>query len=351
MTFWKDGRRYLVPFGYHVIDDLAPLRYMSERIARSNISKEAKLRVRWFDYYRKCSNVSLVCRRYGIARKTFYHWKKRYDPMNLKSLEDHSRAPINTRKPEITFLQEKRIITLRKKYIRYGKMKLAIIYEREFGEKISSWKIHRVIQRHNLYYHPKKTARIQRKRLRGVKRKRITDLKKKRRRGFLICCDIKILYWNHIKRYIFTAIDYYSKIGFAHTYTTKSSKNAQDFLQRLYYLYNSKIENLQTDNGSEFLGYFEKEIQKKEMQRYFSRVRTPKDNTYDERFNKTLKEEFLDLNSLNPEETEEFNRYLTEWLIEYNFNRPHQALGYKTPAQFHFKYHKVLPMYPSSTKT
>ena len=27
-----------------------------------------------------------------------------------------------------------------------------------------------------------------------------------------------------------------------------------------------------------------------------------------------------------------FNKDLTEWLIEYNFNRPHQALGYQTPA-------------------
>ncbi|MBI4209435.1 MAG: transposase, partial [Deltaproteobacteria bacterium] len=39
----------------------------------------------------------------------------------------------------------------------------------------------------------------------------------------------------------------------------------------------------------------------------------------------------------------------TEWLIEYNFHRPHQALGYQTPIAFHYQHHKVLPMYPSST--
>lgn len=43
------------------------------------------------------------------------------------------------------------------------------------------------------------------------------------------------------------------------------------------------------------------------------------------------------------------NRNLTEWLVEYNFRRPHQALGYLPPINFSFKYHKVLPMYPSST--
>jgi transposase InsO family protein len=48
-------------------------------------------------------------------------------------------------------------------------------------------------------------------------------------------------------------------------------------------------------------------------------------------------------------DTEEFNRRVTEWLIEYNFHRPHQALNYLPPINFTFKYHKVLLMCPSST--
>ncbi len=80
-------------------------------------------------------------------------------------------------------------------------------------------------------------------------------------------------------------------------YSTKSSKNAQDFLKRLYYVYHGKIENLQTDNGSEFQGYFEKTIQQfpKKIQRYFSRPRTPKDNSVNENFNGTLQREFVNL--------------------------------------------------------
>jgi len=46
---------------------------------------------------------------------------------------------------------------------------------------------------------------------------------------------------------------------------------------------------------------------------------------------------------------ESFNKNLTEWLIEYNFKRPHQTLGYETPINYNYRYHKVLPMYPSST--
>ena len=77
---------------------------------------------------------------------------------------------------------------------------------------------------------------------------------------------------------------------------------------------------------------------------YYSRVRTPKDNSVSERFNQTLETEFVSLGHFNPN-TEEFNKELTDWLVEYNFKRPHQTLGYNTPIEFS----KVLPMYSSCT--
>ena len=344
-----NGKPFYTPSGFHIINDLLPYIEMKAKLKEPPLSREANKRLKWMDYYHRAANVALTCRYFGISRKTFYYWLKRYNPYNLKSLEDRSRAPINRRRPEITSLQETRIIQLRKKYIRYSKLKLAIIYERIYGEKISSWKIQRIIQRYKLYYLPIKVAKIQRKRLKAAHKKRITELKKAKRAGFLICCDVIVIYWNSLKRYIFSAIDYYSKIGFAHMYTTKSSKNAQDFLRRLYILSQGKIENIQTDNGSEFQGYFEKTIQQlpQKIQRYFSRPRTPKDNPINENFNGTIQREFLELGNFTPN-VKLFNRRITEWLIEYNFYRPNQALDYQYPIEFHFKHLKVLPMYPSS---
>jgi transposase InsO family protein len=42
------------------------------------------------------------------------------------------------------------------------------------------------------------------------------------------------------------------------------------------------------------------------------------------------------------------NRHLTDWLVEYNFNRPHQSLGYATPIEFLTEKldEKVLPTVP-----
>lgn len=132
-------------------------------------------------------------------------------------------------------------------------------------------------------------------------------------------------------------------------YPSKSSKSARDFLKTIYFLYQAKIENIQTDNGSEFQGYFEKTLRRfpQKIKRYFSRPRTPKDNPVNESFNGTLKKEFLAMGNFTPD-VNIFNKKLTEWLIEYNFKRPHQALGYLTPIEFHLKHHKVLPMSSSS---
>ena len=109
----------------------------------------------------------------------------------------------------------------------------------------------------------------------------------------------------------------------------------------------------QTDKGSEFAWEFERATAKLGIQRYFSRVKTPKDNSEIERFNQTLEYEWL-YNSNLSLDTEELNPRLTEWLIEYNFNRPHQTLGYLTPIEYIEKelakiHSPVLPMWSAST--
>jgi len=315
----------------------------------SNLSPCAKKRLKWFDHYRKYQNVSKTCRYFGISRKTFYYWQKRFNIRDLSSLETKPSIPKTKRHREITDEQEARIVMLRKQYIRYGKLKLSIVYQQIYGEKISSWKIQKVIEKHQVYYHPIKTARIASKRKRSLRKKRITELKKKRIAGFLFCCDVVVIHWNGLKRYIFTAIDYYSKIAYARMYNTKSSVNAEDFLKRLHYLVSGKIDNICHDNGSEFGKYFQRACVSLKINQYYSRPRTPKDNAVCERFNQTLQNEFLHLGNFTPD-VDLLNQRLTEWLVEYNFRRPHQSLNYMPPINFEVKYLKVLPRYPSSTK-
>ncbi|MFN4227114.1 MAG: helix-turn-helix domain-containing protein, partial [Candidatus Ratteibacteria bacterium] len=121
-------------------------RYAEIKERYEELSKKAKQRLEWIKKAREWKNVSKICRYYGISRKTFYKWKKRYELFGIGGLEDISRAPIKKRQPEITREQEIRIIRLRKENIRYGPKKIAVIYEKIYGEKISSWKVYRVIR-------------------------------------------------------------------------------------------------------------------------------------------------------------------------------------------------------------
>jgi putative transposase len=93
---------------------------------------------------------------------------------------------------------------------------------------------------------------------------------------------------------------------------------------------------------------FEKACQELSLPQYFSRVRTPKDNAVLERFNRTIQEEFVDLMIIGLEDAVEVNEYLTDWLIEYNSVRPHQALDYLTPLEY-IDNTKVSPIYSSTT--
>lgn len=317
------------------------------------LSKTARIRLEWIIHNYEGHSVKETCTHFVISRKTFYKWFKVFSEDNihsLKLLENRSKAPKHVRQKEITPLETQRVVALKKKHIRYGKIKLSKIYERTYGTTLSSWKIQGVIKDKKLHYHPKKNSITQKRRLKVGKKKKITELKLnklswyQKKAGYIICMDTVVIHWAGLKRYIFTAIDKYGKVAFARMYKTKSTLNSRDFLYRLHFLLDGQMPRVGHDNGSEFQKYFAGACKELKIAQYHSRPHTPKDNPDNERFNQTLEKEFIDLGNFNSD-PKIFNRKLTEWLIEYNFNRPHATLNYQTPIEFN----KVLPMYSSCT--
>src|ERR1039458_1850290 len=88
-------------------------------LVSAELTPDAKKRLAWFDYYRLSKNVAKTCRHFGISRKTFYAWAKRYDAHRLTALESRSCAPHRKRHRDITAEQEMQIVALRRKYLRY----------------------------------------------------------------------------------------------------------------------------------------------------------------------------------------------------------------------------------------
>ena len=71
------------------------------RLARtSELSREARRRLKWMDYYQqRGGNARLTCRHFDISPQTFYRWRGRYNPRDLGSLEDRSHRPRRLRQP------------------------------------------------------------------------------------------------------------------------------------------------------------------------------------------------------------------------------------------------------------
>jgi len=296
------------------------------------LSKSARLRLRWFfDCATKFQgNVRKTCRYHGIPRKTFYKWRKRFDVRNPRSLEDESRRPKYGKLPVIHLEQVERIFKLRSRYPCYSKMKIAVLYKRLYGEKVSYWQIQKVIERFKLYRDPARAKRIASKRKKAVKKQRILNCRKEAWTGWLFSIDTITLYVLGHKIYILTAIDRYSRLLFTRAYKSHSSKAAADFLEQLVDFAGNKVQNIHTDNGSEFHDLFEQTAKRLRLNHWWSRVRTPKDNAQNERVNRTIEEEFLPAYS-QCTDVDELNQGLVAWMTEYNHDRPHAALGYKTP--------------------
>jgi len=119
------------------------------RLARLDIelSKEARHRLKWFDYYDSHGrNARLTCRHFDVSPQTFYRWKKRYNPHNLKSLESHSCRPGRVRQPAYSPEFILAVQQLREEYSHWGKDKLVVLLHRE-GFSCSTSTVGRIITR------------------------------------------------------------------------------------------------------------------------------------------------------------------------------------------------------------
>jgi transposase InsO family protein len=312
------------------------------------LSKAAQQRLAWMIFYHEKAghNGALVCRHFGLHRNTFSKWLRLFNEANLRSLETKSRRPHQLRHRMASAVQDDRVIALRTAHLLWSKRKIQQLYKTTYGETISSWYIQRVIHSFHLYPPHRKPQKHPKM---AYEKKRITELQAKEpATGFLLHLDSIVLHLCGVKRYILTALDHHSRLAYAWMYQSHASAPAADFLQRLMYLLHRQIANIHTDNGSEFLKHFHEAATRLQLTRYWSRPKTPKDNAHLERFNRTLQEEFLQQGNFHPDPAI-FNPKLTDWLVEYNSVRPHQALGYQTPLAFAEATMGLHTMWPSST--
>ena len=103
-------------------------------------------------------------------------------------------------------------------------------------------------------------------------------------------------------------------------------------LDRLVERY-GKPERLRSDNGPEFISQALQDwCTDKEVVLHWIEPGKPTQNAYIERFNGTFRREVLNANMFRS--LAQVRRTVDEWLVEYNTERPHQALKFMTPVEY-----------------
>lgn len=301
-----------------------------------SLSKEAERRLRFIDwYFGHSKNISLTCRYFGISRATFYRWFKRYERNNLYTLEDdrNTRRPKKLRQMTTPLWLLDKIYNIRKNDPEKSKYEIHEELKRQ-GIEVAHNVIQKVINRHSELLNTRHKRRVRRRKNYQIKRVKAARELREKDLGSLVQIDTKYFYVLGRKFYLFSAVDCKSRYGFIWCYKTISSLSGKLFFKRLKEYFPFKIQAVNTDNGSEYLKDFHKEVSLSNISHYFTDHNCPKQNGRVERFHQTAEYEYFNYQEDLLDELSMINEKCIEFNEKYNRRRFHQALGYKTPYEY-----------------
>jgi transposase InsO family protein len=128
--------------------------------------------------------------------------------------------------------------------------------------------------------------------------------------------------------YVYTALDVYSRYGFALISPKANGQRSVWFLKHMLRYFPFSVKCIQTDNGPEFGLHFTDAVTRGGMTHRHIHPRSPNENGHLERFNRTLQEEIPkhDLCIFIPKD-------ISKFLDHYNTKRMHMGIKFKTPQE------------------
>lgn len=303
-----------------------------------DISHEAIKRLKWFDYYYSHGkNARLTCRYFGITPDTFYKWKRRYRPSDLKTLEEYSHRPKRVRQPTWSVAQVQAVLEIREKYPRWGKEKLArLLAERDI--KVSASMVGRIL----IYlknrgvlkeplYHPISARKRIRNRPYAIRKPKEYTAKVPGDIVQVDTMDVRPLPGTILKH--FSARDIISKWDVVEVSSRSTASSASRFIKSIITRMPFQVKAIQVDGGSEFQSIFEETCQQLGIRLFVLPPCSPKLNGNVERSNRTHAEEFYEVTEAEFN-VQSINIALRQWEKVYNTVRPHQSIHYLTPHKF-----------------
>lgn len=306
------------------------------QIKASFLSRDALKRLWWFDwYFSHGRNAERTCRHFNLAKSVFYRWKKRYSPLNLKTLEDdkRTRRPHHLRQMITPGWILKKIYDIRLDDLEKSKYEIQAELKRQ-GITVGRSAIQKVINRHTELRNTQHLKRVRKHRNYQIARIKAARELKEKDLGSLVQIDTQYFYVLGKKFYLFSAIDCKSRYGFLYCYKTISSASGKDFLGKLKAYFPFPIKAVNTDNGSEYLLEFHKEVSSWGIPHFFTDPYCPKQNGRVERFHQTAEYEYFNYQEDLLDDLEMINQRCGEFNTKYNTKRFHRSLGYLTPEEY-----------------
>jgi transposase InsO family protein len=297
--------------------------------------------VRLFESGKSVTEIGTIL---GRSRTWFYKWLGRYRQQGPPGLKNQKRfvCPANRTPLDL----EGQVLVLMEEFPSYGPQHLALVL-RQMGLRLGHTAVYGIMKRHGLNQRKDRLEWVRKLHGEVITASDLETARQKAKRrhiqaetpGELVCADL--FYVGCLKGvgriYQMTACDAASSYGWAQLYTEKSAEVACDFLDHLLNAsHGVKLKALLTDNGKEFTTHwaskdhrFERALQDRGIQHRYTQVRHPWTNGFAERLNRTLLEEFYQVNLRKRiyHTLAELQDDLNDFLAFYNFNRPHQ--GYR----------------------
>jgi putative transposase len=303
-----------------------------------DLSRSARVRLDMLDWHRKHGeNVARTARHFGYSRPTVYRWLGRYDRHRLETLEDRPSRPVRRRRPTWTLAQLVAVRRMRLAYPRWGKDKLRVLLRRE-GLLLSTSMVGRILERlratGELREPASRRVSVRRRTWRrphAVRRPADWPIERPGDLVELDTLDIRPLPTKIWKQ--FTARDRFSRWDVLELRRNATARTAAGVLDALEARMPFPVRAISIDNGSEFMAEFEAACAARAIRLFVLPPRSPKLHGTVERANRTHTEEFYEVTTAEPE-LEAFQVELRAWETVYNTIRPHQALGYRTPAEY-----------------
>jgi transposase InsO family protein len=318
------------------------VKYIDKAASITNVVAQKRLKA--VSFYQE-HGLKATLDAFDISRATLMRWQRSYRQYGQRGLIPMSRKPYKIRQSNIPSAVVKFVLEYRYKHPRVCQYTIKPLLDKYCKEHnygiISTSSIERIIRK--LKEEGKMPDNKQfslHARSGNIKPKHKLPFKKLRRgkymptvAGDIMQIDSVHLVSDGIKKYLITAIDLKSRFAHSEVYGSLNSLNAKDFMQKLEHITPFKINRIQTDNGLEFGKYFAEHVREQEVIHYHNYPKCPKSNAYIERFNRTIREQFVQCSPYAPG-SEEFKKELADYIIWYNTERVHKGLKYITPMEY-----------------